>query len=140
MYALHHKIDLRASNDIHSTHTLMEASVHRPWLGAYFVKSPSTKYVRVGGALDRLISDDAEKKLPVLLGNMLWFRTMRINSLDRDFETLFIAPIRFRCEFDDSMQRNLGIWQVFLREIVEIRIKATEDGLVTDNQYIFLSF
>jgi hypothetical protein len=59
---------------------------------------------------------------------------MCINSLDRDLETLFVAPIRLRCELNNRVQRNFNIRQILLREIVEIRVEATEHSLRDDGE------
>lgn len=60
----------------------------------------------------------------VFSSNVLWLWAVCINSLYRDFEALFITPISLGRKLDHGVKGDLDIWQVLLREIVEIGVKT----------------
>lgn len=54
---------------------------------------------------------------------------MCINGFDGYLEPFFVATIRFRCQFNNGVKRNLDVWKVLLREVVEVCIETSKDGL-----------
>ena len=54
---------------------------------------------------------------------------MRVHGPDWERVSFFITSIGFRRKLDDSVQRNLDIWEVGLRQIMEICVQTTQDGL-----------
>lgn len=55
-------------------------------------------------------------------------------------ESLLITTIGFWGELNDSMQRDLDVREIFLTQSVEVSVESSQDGLMTDDQNIFLPF
>jgi hypothetical protein len=54
----------------------------------------------------------------------------RIQTYHQPF---FVTSIRFRCQFDNSMQRDFHIWEILLRKVVEIRIPVSHQRSINSN-------
>jgi hypothetical protein len=65
---------------------------------------------------------------------------MSINSLDIDLESPFLAGIRSRGELDDGVERDLEIRKALEGVIHKVGVQAPEDGLVSNDQDVLLSF
>jgi len=65
---------------------------------------------------------------------------MSINSLDIDLESPLLAGIGSGGELDDGMEGDFEVGESLEGVIHKVGVEASEDGLVSNDQDIFLSF
>jgi hypothetical protein len=53
----------------------------------------------------------------------------QISQSNKSFIPFFITAIGSRCQFDNSMQREFDIWEIFLRKVMEIGISVPNKAM-----------